>query len=45
MIQITEHEKALKDFAECEAIGMCDAHNSDGSWRHRDGPNPCKVIL
>lgn len=38
------HVKTLKDCYQCEFIGQCDKWYSRGTWKHREGKNPCLVI-
>ena len=42
---MTEHVKTLEDCVKCPAHAYCDAHITDGTWKHREGPNPCRVVL
>ena len=40
-----ENVKTLADCARCPLVSLCDAHITNGEWKHRSGVNPCKVIL
>jgi hypothetical protein len=35
--------KTLLDCSHCPYLTECDAHISDGTHRHREKPDPCKV--
>jgi hypothetical protein len=37
--------KTLFDCAECPHLKTCDAHITDGTHKHREGPEPCRVVL
>jgi ferredoxin-like protein FixX len=34
----------MEHCAECPAVSMCDAHITDGAWKHRKGQRHCKVV-
>jgi hypothetical protein len=35
----------MKTCAGCEVLRMCDAHVTGGEWKHRQGIDPCQVVL
>ena len=35
--------KTLEDCIKCEVVLICDAHNINGGWRHKQGVSPCDV--
>ena len=37
--------KTLADCAGCGVVSLCDAHVSNGEWKHRKGVDPCEVRL
>jgi hypothetical protein len=45
MMERIEQEKTLQDCAGCDFLRICDAHTCEGSWKHRAGKYPCKVVL
>ena len=34
----------MEHCSECPAVSMCDAHITDGAWKHRKGQRHCKVV-
>jgi hypothetical protein len=37
--------KTLRDCAECTHVSLCDAHITGGVHKHREGVDPCVVVL
>lgn len=38
-------KKTLTDCAKCSHLLVCDAHVIDGGWKHRQGIDPCIVVI
>jgi hypothetical protein len=39
---MTEILKTEKDCTRCGCLSICDAHVTGGTWKHREGKNPCR---
>jgi hypothetical protein len=37
--------KTLKDCAKCDMISRCDAHVTNGEWKHSAGIDPCELTI
>lgn len=35
--------KISKVCISCKVRSICDAHNVNGEWKHKQGINPCKI--
>ena len=35
--------KTLEDCINCEVVSICDAHVTNGKWKHKKGVIPCEV--
>ncbi|HUW85522.1 MAG TPA: hypothetical protein VMV55_01465 [Methanoregula sp.] len=35
--------KTMADCAKCPVMTICDAHISNGTWKHKAGVDPCEV--
>jgi hypothetical protein len=36
--------KTAEDCAQCSNIKICDAHMTDGQWKHKEGIDPCIFV-
>ena len=39
-----EQIRTIRDCAICPDLKDCDAHITGGLKKHREGPNPCRVV-
>jgi hypothetical protein len=44
MTNFFERVVTLADCARCPLVSMCDAHITDGEWKHCAGVNPCVIV-
>jgi len=37
--------KTILDCTRCSKLTECDAHMSDGKYKHNEGSNPCRLVF
>ena len=37
--------QTLRDCAACPTVHICDAHVTGGTWKHKQGVKPCRVVV